>query len=52
MLKEVFPEGFINTCKAPSDLFEPEVLSEGNEQSHTMDKAESQAVRTVSHSSS
>ena len=52
MLKVVFPEGFFNTCKAPSGLFELEVLSEDSEQSHTKGKAESQAVRKVLHSSS
>ena len=52
MLKVVFPEGFVNTCKALSGPFEPEVLLEDSEQSHTKGKAESQAVRKVLHSSS
>ena len=51
MLK-VFSEGFVNTCKALSGPFEPVVLLEDSEQSHTKGKAESQAVRKVLHSSS
>ena len=47
----VFPEGFV-TCKALSGPFEPVVLLEDSEQSHTKGKAESQAVRKVLHSSS
>ena len=52
MLKVVFPEVFVNTCRALAGPFEPVVLLEDSEQSHTKGKAESQAVRKVLHSSS